>query len=107
MPKPTTKILSISDLHEKITEFDFDQYQKIICTNIQRIRKELYNNFKVTYNSSFNPYSIENIASTLGINIDYYMRMESPNNIKRPINLKNLLKIVLIFDRDIGEFLKK
>ena len=52
-----------------------------------------------------NPYSSQSIAELLGISHEYYKRLESFDKTK-PISIKLFLKVVVLFDRDISDFLK-
>ena len=51
------------------------------------------------------PYSFQSISELLGISHEYYKRLESYDKSK-PISIKLFLKVVVLFDRDISEFLK-
>lgn len=69
-------------------------------TSIYEDNKHFYkeNNLK-------NPYSSQVIAELLGISHEYYKRIESFDKTK-PISIKLFLKVVVLFDKDISDFLK-
>ena len=99
--------LTFQDLKEKMISFNLSNYQATICKNIKRIRKELYDENKYYYkeNNLKNPYSSQSIAELLGISHEYYKRLESFDKTK-PISIKIFLKVVVLFDKNIDEFLK-
>lgn len=94
-------------LQKKIENFNISDYQVIICKNIKRIRKELYEENKYFYNKNNikNPYSAQSIAELLDISYEYYKRLESFDKTK-PISIKLFFKIAVLLDKDISEFLK-
>ena len=77
-----SKIQTFQDLEKKMSNFNLSNYQATICKNIKRIRKELYDEYK-----------------------QYYKRLESYDKTK-PISIRIFLKVVVLLDRDISEFLK-
>ena len=101
-----SNIYNFKDLQNKMSKFSLSNYQAIICKNIKRIRKELYEEYKLkNENNDLNPYSSQSVAELLGISYEYYKRLESFDKSK-PISLKLFLKVVDLFDKDITEFLK-
>ena len=97
----------IEDLISKMNNFNLADYQVLICKNIKRIRKELYEenkNYYKTHNLK-NPYTAQAVSELLGISHEYYKRIESFDKTK-PISLKVFLKVMVLFNKDIGEFLK-
>ena len=97
----------IEDLASKMSNFNLADYQVLICKNIKRIRKELYEQNKIYYKTHNlkNPYTAQAISELLGISHEYYKRIESFDKTK-PISLKIFLKVMVLFDKEIGEFLK-
>ena len=102
-----TKLVTFQELSKKMQNFNLSNYQAIICNNIKRIRKELYMENKDLYkeNNLKNPYSSQSVAELLGISHEYYKRLESFDKTK-PISIKLLFKIIVLFDKDISEFLR-
>ena len=102
-----SKIQTFQDLEKKMSEFNLSNYQATICKNIKRIRKELYDKYKQYYkdNNLRNPYSSQSMADLIGISHEYYKRLESYDKTK-PISIRIFLKVVVLLDRDISEFLK-
>ena len=102
-----SKIQTFQDLEKKMSNFNLSNYQATICKNIKRIRKELYDEYKQYYkdNNLRNPYSSQSMADLLGISHEYYKRLESYDKTK-PISIRIFLKVVVLLDRDISEFLK-
>lgn len=101
------KTSTFDNLQQKMVDFNLADYQATICKNIKRIRKSLYDDSKNFYkeNNLKNPYSSQAISELLGISHEYYKRLESFDKSK-PISLKLFLKIVVLFDKDISDFLK-
>lgn len=95
------------ELQQKMVNFNLSNYQATICKNIKRIRKSLYEENKYFYkeNNLKNPYSSQSVAELLGISHEYYKRLESFDKTK-PISIKLFLKVVVLFDRDVNDFLK-
>lgn len=98
---------NFEDLQQRMRNFNLSDYQATICKNIKRIRKELYekNNYYYKENNLKNPYSAQSVAELLGISYEYYKRIESFDKTK-PISIKIFFKAVVLFDKDINEFLK-
>ena len=97
--------ITFEELSEKMNNFNLSNYQVLICKNIKRIRKELYNENKAycNLNGIKNPYSAQSISELLGISYEYYKRLESFDKSK-PISLKLLLKIKVLFNKKIEDF---
>lgn len=98
---------TFEDLQQEMVNFNLSNYQATICKNIKRIRKSLYEDNKYFYkeNNLKNPYSSQSIAELLGISHEYYKRLESFDKTK-PISIKLFLKVAVLFDRDISDFLE-
>lgn len=96
---------TFQELQDKMMVFDVSDCQVLICKNIKRIRKKLYEENKLYYkeNGLRNPYSAQSVAELLGISYEYYKRLESFDKYK-PISIKVFLKVVTLFDQDISEF---
>ncbi|HBA37081.1 MAG TPA: hypothetical protein DCY94_00020 [Firmicutes bacterium] len=87
--------------------FNLKDYQAKICSNVKRIRKDLYNENKQYCKEKGirNPYSAEAVSELLNITYEYYKRLES-FDVNKTISLKLILKLSLIFGVDIDEFFK-
>ncbi len=98
----------MKELKEKMDNFNLSYYQSIICKNIKKIRKKLYEENKYIYkdNKKNNPYSTENVAELLGITYEYYKRLESFDKTK-PISLKLVLKITELFNSKIEDLFEE
>lgn len=96
------------DLQEKINKLNKEDIFKTICKNIKKYRLEKYNEFKSTnINDTLNPYSTENISALLDYNHNHYKRFESENDSTKRIPLEKLVKLSIILDKSIDQFLKK
>lgn len=101
------KISTFDELTEKMANFNLSNYQAIICKNIKRIRKDLKEENETYYklNGLKNPYTAQSVSELLGISYEYYKRLESFDKAK-PISIKLFMKIMVLFDKEINEFLK-
>ena len=101
------EIPTFEHLQSKMDNFILSNYQATICKNIKQFRKELFNDYKYYYktNNLKNSYSSQSISELLGISHEYYKRLESYDKTK-PISIKIFLKVVVLFDKDISDFLK-
>lgn len=101
------EISTFEYLQSKMDNFILSNYQATICKNIKQFRKELYNDYKYYYKSKNlkNPYSSQAISELLGISHEYYKRLESYDKTK-PISIKLFLKVVVLFDKNINDFLR-
>ncbi len=101
-----SKMLSFEELQNKMANFNLSNYQATICKNIKKIRKELFDDYKAYCKEHYlkNPYSSQSIAELLGISHEYYKRLESFDKTK-PISIKLFLKVVVLFDKDVNDFL--
>lgn len=97
----------LNKLSDKMDKFNLSEYQVLICKNIKRIRKELYeeNEAFCKANNMKNPYSAQIVSELLGISYEYYKRLESYDKTK-PISIKIFLKVYYLFDRTIDEYFK-
>ncbi len=101
------EVQTFTALEEKMTKFNLADYQATICKNMKRIRRELYDESKYfcKEHNIRNPYSTQSVSELLGISYEYYKRLESFDKSK-PISIKLLLKVMVLFDQDISEFLR-
>jgi len=99
------KLENYNDLHNKMETFLLSDYQAKICKNMKKYRKEMYEEFKLKYPNVKNPYSTQSISELLGISHEYYKRLESYDKSK-PISIKIFLKMVVLLEKNIEEFLK-
>ena len=94
-------------LKTAITNMDSDKLYVNICKNIKKFRLEKYNEFKQTQNKhAINPYSTLNIADLLDYNHNHYKRFESENDSTKRIPLEKLVKLSIILDKSIDDFIK-
>ena len=97
-------------IYELLENINEDEYRKTICKNLRNFRMEHYNQYKKENGNlerSNNPYSTENLSNYLGISKTHYKRLESENDKSKYISLDNLIKLSIIFDKKIDEFLEK
>lgn len=94
-------------LQEKVSNLDKNMLYIKICKNIKKFRLEKYKEFKSSENNSrINPYSTENIAALLDYNHNHYKRFESENDSTKQIPLDKLVKLSIILDKNLDEFIK-
>lgn len=98
---------TFEELQQKMVDFDLPTYQATICRNIKKIRKSLYEDSKAYYQTlnQKNPYTSQAVAELLGISHEYYKRLESFDKTK-PISIKLFIKVMVLFGKNINEFLK-
>lgn len=100
-------IQNFQTLQEKVSNLDKDMLYVRICKNIKTFRLEKYKEFKNSENrSSINPYSSENIAALLDYNHNHYKRFESENDSTKKIPLEKLIKLSIILDKNLDDFIK-
>lgn len=94
-------------LQEKVSNLDKAMLYIKICKNIKKFRLEKYKEFKYSENNnSINPYSTENIAALLDYNHNHYKRFESENDSTKQIPLDKLVKLSIILDKNLDDFIK-
>ena len=95
-------------LQESVSKIEIDTLYTTICKNIKKFRLEKYHEFKSKKsNSSINPYSSINIAALLDYNYNHYKRFESENDSTKKIPLEKLVKLSIILDKSLDDFIKK
>lgn len=95
-------------LQDKISEVNKDEIYEIICKNIKKYRLEKYNEFKQNKNNgTINPYTTENIAALLDYNHNHYKRFESENDSTKKIPLEKIIKLSIILEKSLDDFIKK
>ena len=100
-------IYDYQKLQEMVNKIDKEQMYKTICKNIKKYRSQRYEEFKnQNSNNSINPFTTENISALLDYNHTHYKRFESENDSTRMIPLDKLVKLSLILDVKIEDFLK-
>lgn len=101
-------MFSYQEIQQLLAKTDINQTYRTICKNIKKYRLEKYNFFRENnFNSSLNPYSSENIAALLNYNHNHYKRFESNSDSTKRIPLEKLIKLCIIFDRNIDDFFKQ
>lgn len=94
-------------LQDAVSKIDANKLYITICKNIKKFRLEKYHEFKSKkMNSSINPYTSENIAALLDYNHNHYKRFESINDSTKRIPLEKLVKLSIILDKNIDDFIK-
>lgn len=100
-------VLNFQTLQEKMNGLDKDLLYRRICKNIKIFRLEKYKEFKNSENhNAINPYSSENIAALLDYNHNHYKRFESENDSTKRIPLDKLIKLSIILEKSLDEFIK-
>ena len=95
-------------LQDKISEVKKDDIYEIICKNIKKYRLEKCNEFKQNKNNgTLNPYTTENIAALLDYNHNHYKRFESENDSTKKIPLEKIIKLSIILEKSLDDFIKK
>ena len=78
-----------------------------VCKNIKKFRIEKYNEYKIKNpNSSLNPYTTDSIAALLNYNHNHYKRFESDNDSTINIGFDKLVKLSIILEKPLDEFIK-
>ena len=78
-----------------------------ICRNFKKFCLGKHNEFKKqNLNTSINPYSTENISALLDYNHNHYKRFESENDSTRMIPLEKLVKLSIILDKKLDDFIR-
>lgn len=96
-----------NELQEKTINIKLDDLYITICKNIKKYRLEKYQEFKnANSNNTINPYSTENIAALLDYNHNHYKRFESDTDSTKRIPLNKLVKLCVILDKKLDDFLK-
>ena len=94
-------------LQEMVNKVNKEQMYKNICKNMKKYRLQRYEEFKNNNpKSSINPFTAENISALLDYNHTHYKRFESENDTTRRIPLDKLVKLSMILDVKIEDFLK-
>lgn len=101
------EVKQIYQIYELLEDYDNIKYRKIICKNMKKYRKELYNKYKEEYKrrAAENPYSTVNMAAYLDVSEIYFRRLESENDMHKKINIDNLIKLSIILDKALEDFL--
>lgn len=102
------RIIDYEELQRKIEGINKEDLYYKVCRNVKKFRLERYHEFKESsyINKGINPYTTENISSLLGYNHTYYKRFESENDETKTIPFTNLVKLSIILNKDISDFLK-
>lgn len=104
---------------EKMAIYDFEKLQSLvsvinkkdiyttICKNIKKFRLQRYNEFKnQNSQNTINPFSSENIAALLDYNHNHYKRFESESDSTKMIPLEKIVKLSIILDKKLDDFIK-
>lgn len=100
-------INKFEELQEKTSNIKLDDLYTTICQNMKKYRLQKYQEFKNSnLQNTINPYSTENIAALLDYNHNHYKRFESETDSTKRIPLNKLVKLAIILDKKIDDFLK-
>ncbi len=95
------------ELQAKTSTITTNNLYTTICKNMKKFRLEKYHEFKNNNsNNTINPYTTENIAALLDYNHNHYKRFESENDTTKRIPLEKLIKLSIILDKQIDDFIK-
>jgi len=97
---------NLIDLKEKLNKVNKEMLYVRICKNIKKFRLEKYNEFKNKNSNNINPYSTEKIAELLDYNHNHYKRFESENDSTKKIPLEKLVKLSIILEKSLDDFIK-
>lgn len=94
-------------LQDMVSVINKDELYTTICKNIKKFRLQRYNEFKnKNIQNTINPFSSENIAALLDYNHNHYKRFESENDSTKMIPLDKIVKLSIILDKKIDDFIK-
>ena len=100
-------IYDYQKLQEQISNINKKDMYKKICKNIKKYRLQRYNEFKKEYsNNKLNPFTSENISALLDYSHTHYKRFESENDSTKMIPFDKLVKLSIILDIKLEDFLK-
>ena len=100
-------INNFTKLQDLVSKVNKDDMYITICKNIKRFRLQRYNEFKAqNSHNSINPFSSENIAALLDYNHNHYKRFESENDSTKMIPLEKLVKLSIVLDKSLDDFIK-
>ena len=95
-------------LQESISKIKKEELYFNICKNVKKFRLEKCKEFKSkNSNNSINPYSKENIEALLDYNHTHYKRFESETDSTSKIPLDKLVKLSVILEKNLDEFLQE
>lgn len=95
-------------LQELVSKINKEELYFNICKNVKKFRLEKYQEFKnKNSNNSINPYTTENIAALLDYNHTHYKRFESDTDSTSKIPLDKLVKLSIILEKSLDEFLQE
>lgn len=100
-------IYDFEQLQTLVSKVDKEELYIIICKNIKKFRLERYNEFKSqNLKNTINPFSSENISALLDYNHNHYKRFESETDSTKMIPLEKLVKLSIILDKRLDEFIQ-
>ena len=80
-------------------------FEKILASNLKKLRLNHYNEYKTLNSKIDNPYSLDNISSLLGISRRHYSRLENPNYTSKNITLDKLIILSKIYEVQIDDLI--
>lgn len=94
-------------LQDSVSKINKEELYTTICRNIKKYRLQRYNEFKnQNSQNTINPFSSENIAALLDYNHNHYKRFESETDSTKMIPLDKLVKLSIILDKSLEDFIK-
>ena len=102
------EVKQIYEIYEELEKINYKDLKKIICRNMKKYRLELYNQYKKQYNKRRkydNPYSTANISDYLEISDIYYRRLESEKDQYKHITMDRLIKLSIVLNKNLEDFL--
>lgn len=94
-------------LQDSVSKINKEELYTTICRNIKKYRLQRYNEFKnQNSQNTINHFSSENIAALLDYNHNHYKRFESETDSTKMIPLDKLVKLSIILDKSLEDFIK-
>lgn len=101
-------INNFQQLQDMVSSINKEELYITICRNIKKFRLERYNQFKKqNFQTTINPFSTENISALLDYNHNHYKRFESESDSTKMIPLEKLVKLSIILDKKIDDFINE
>lgn len=95
-------------LQDMVSTINKEELYSTICKNIKKFRLQRYNEFKKQESkNTINPFSSENISALLDYNHNHYKRFESENDSTKIIPLEKIVKLSIILDKSLDDFIKE
>lgn len=100
-------IYDFEKLQNMISTIRKEELYETICKNIKKFRLQRYNEFKnQNSQNTINSFLNENITTLLDYNHNHYKRFESKSDNTKMIPLEKIVKLSIILDKKINDFIK-